>query len=64
MLFGTRVLRMAFEGGRKWREKGRAMRGRRRDERSGGKQNITKGFRDVLINVYLCIDKIVFHSTI
>ena len=55
---------MAFEGGRKWREKGRAMRGRRRDERSGGKQNITKGFRDVLINVYLCTDKTVFHSTI
>lgn len=26
---------MAFEGGRKWREKGRAMRGGRRDERSG-----------------------------
>ena len=64
MLFGTRVLRMAFEGGRKWREKWRAMRGGRRDECSGGKQNITKGFRDVLINVYLCIDKIVFHSTI
>ena len=64
MLFGARVLRMAFEGGRKWRKKGRAMRGGRRDERSNGKQNITKGFRDILINVYLCIDKTVFHSTI
>ena len=42
----------------------KGVRGGRRDERSGGKQNITKGFRDVLINVYLCIDKTVFHSTI
>lgn len=40
------------------------MRGERRDERSDGKQNITKGFRDVLINVYLCADKQYFHSTI
>lgn len=55
---------MAFEGGRKWREKWRAMHGGMRDERSNGKQNITKGFRDILINVYLCADKTVFHSTI